>query len=118
MATPYQWWRRRVGRDYSFPLKRSDLDAALARSAAVPLHAVTLWPAAASAGDLLVGAAKWTGVDGRPPGPPPHTASLTFYAVPRARRAEITRLVAEEALPRLLTWMRDIDRGPETRRSE
>jgi hypothetical protein len=60
--------------------------------------------------------ASWSGVEDRLNAP--FTSRLSVYAVPAARRAELLRLVTDEALPAALRWLSGLEKGADTARTE
>jgi hypothetical protein len=132
----FRWWRIPIGSGRSFPIKRKDLDVALAATP-VSLYEVVSHPqwyrTPAEYFDatgipqprsidtdtfLPLSSAAWSGIDG-PAGPRAHSmaATVSIYAVPSERRAELHQRMVEEGLPLLLGWISAVERGPETGRT-
>jgi hypothetical protein len=63
---------------------------------------------------LPLATATWRGLDQQPQ----FVADVAIYAVPASRRKELSSLFADQALPGLLSWIRSIEAGPETGRTE
>jgi hypothetical protein len=127
----FRWWRYR-GR-HSYPMKRSEFEAALD---AIPLahlrqvvladepettptdyfHAVGM-PAPKGLSDdgfRPLASATWFGVDIRPS----QVGDITIYAVPARDRRALSKLMMAEGMPRVLRWLHAIEKGPETGRTE
>jgi hypothetical protein len=134
----YRWWRYIGSRGASFPVKKSEFDAVLDAMSVTSLHSVAL--ATSSADDVeaadyfrsvgiprparvrggafrALGSGSWRGLD--PSGiDPPFSSSLRIYSVPRELRAELGLRLRDEGLPLMLRWVRRIETGPETVRTE
>lgn len=141
-ALQYAWFRHATGRSY--PIKRSELDAALVATPLTRLANVTLSDFNADAApseyfkarDLAVphdlpggpfrglADATWWGLSHNAPGEQPaylpasSVGWLSIKGVPREDRRQLNDLMVQEGLPRLLAWLQRIEQGAETERTE
>jgi hypothetical protein len=134
----YRWWREQHGLRLgeSYPLKQSDLEAVLAAHPVGALHEVHLGRASSDQpAEFFKGRGfaraprvdsddwlplvwvRWTGVDALP-WSPSFSAGITIFAVPSTRRSVLRERMIWEIMPGALRWVRELERGPQTRRSE
>lgn len=136
VESAFQWHRASVGRGWSHPVKRHDIDALLDQSPVESLHTVwlagrnyltsaTYFPATRIVAPndldpedfLLLASGSWQGIEGHR-WHPAMVPSINIYPVPSTERAAARELVIEDALPKILQWFTAIQSGPETGRTE
>jgi hypothetical protein len=128
----YRWWRYPLPRGESYPIKRMEFDRALLETPVAALRQVVLsTDAKRTPQDFFLycglplpkdirsdwvpfATATWFSVEQTPP----LCTDVTFYAAHSSSRTELNRTLVTGGLPRLLRWIREIESGPETRRSE
>jgi hypothetical protein len=102
----YAFDKRKLPRDFSFPLKRSLLDAALTQAQIARVHCVYYW--LRQSGDIVLradycGETNQAWAAGQ--------ASITLYAVPSVERQETESAIVHQALPQLCTWLQTAEQA-------
>lgn len=112
MPLEYGFDKAKLPRGLSFPLGRSVLDRALEQAGVTGVHCVYYWRR--QSGDVVL-RAEYCG-EGRKGWAAAGMSSVTVYAVPSAERKATEQAVLEQGLPRLVAWLRELERAGNTRR--
>ncbi len=102
----YIFDKRKLPRDFSFPLNRSVLDAALSEAQIARVHSIYYW--LRQSGDIVLRAdycseTRQAQASGQ--------VSITLYAVPSKQRRETQSAIIHQALPQLCTWLQTAERA-------
>jgi hypothetical protein len=102
----YGFDKQKLPRGFSYPLKRSILDAALTEAGITRVHCVYYW--LGHSGDIILradycGEANHAWAAGQ--------ASITLCAVPSEERRETESALLHQALPQLCTWLRTAEQA-------
>lgn len=114
MDLDYHFSRRKTPKGMSYPLKRSQLDAALIEAQLSRLTCV-YYSLRQSGYVVLRGDFLGEGVRGHWAGAGYH--SITVYAVPSKDRRAVESAIESDLLPKLIHWLRDLENGGNARRA-
>ena len=112
MTLEYAFNKAKLPRGLSFPLKRSVLDAALLEAGVLGIDFVYYW--LRQRGHLVMWA-DYRG-EGRRGWASAGQLSITVYAVPSAERQATEEALVAEVLPRLVGWLKSLEKSGNTRR--
>ena len=113
MVTDYHFRKAKIPKGMSFPLKRSRLDAALLESGLSALSGISYL--LGQSGDIVL-RGEYCG-EQRRGWAAAGQSSITVYAVSSERRIEVESALEGELLPRLLSWLREIEQAGNVRRA-
>jgi hypothetical protein len=113
MITNYHFDKAKIPKGMSFPLKRSRLDAALLESGLSALGGVSYL--LRQSGDIVL-RGEYCG-EQRRGSAAAGQSSITVYAVPSEQRSQVESALEAELLPRLLSWLREIEQAGNVRRA-
>lgn len=112
MVLAYGFSKAKIQRGWSFPLKRSVLDASLMAAGVSRILSVTYGQR--QSGHVVMwanycgeGRRGWAGAG---------LASIIVYAVPSTERQATEIALVSEALPRLVRWLSELESSGNTRR--
>jgi hypothetical protein len=98
----YGLTKQKLPRDFSYPLKRNTLDAALMSAGITQIHAVYYW--VPKSGGMVV-CSNFCGEE-RVGWAAAGQSSITIYAVPGTERQTIEQALLTNGLTRLCAWLR------------